>query len=128
MEQRITVGGAEAERIEDTGPTHPRIEPAEFEAALGAEPVGDPVPSEVSLLSLADLGNALLKRLRSSGEPAAGDPNRRCAVPLSPEDVAALGDIVNAIERATGSRPRLGQIASVIVRMHLDTLQRAAGE
>jgi hypothetical protein len=126
MEKRITVRGAEAERIEDTGSTVPRIEAAEFAAGLGAEPCGEELPRGLDPLSLGELGNELLKRLRSSGgRSILTDPTHRCAVPLSQEDVAALADIVTAIERATGARPSLDQIARVVVRMHVAALRSA---
>lgn len=129
MEKRITVRGAEAERIEDTGVALPQIDAAEFAAGLGAEPCGAELPRGLSLLSRADLGNELLKQFRSTrGRFAPADATHRCAVPLSQEDVAALADIVTAIERATGARPSLGQIASVVVRLHVDALRSAAGE
>ena len=38
---------------------------------------------------------------------------------------AALGKIIDTIEQETGARPSLGQIASVIVRAHLDSLKEA---
>jgi hypothetical protein len=60
MAERINVGGAEAERIEDTGPALPRVDAAEFAAGLGAEPCGDRLPPRLSLLSRADLGSAVL--------------------------------------------------------------------
>ena len=129
MEKNITVVGAEAERIRDTGPTLPRIDSAEFAAGLGAEPCGDELPGGLDLLSLAELGNELLKRLRSSrGTPVPADPTHRCEVPLSDADVAALGEIVGAIQRATGAKPSLGQIARVVAYMHLETLRTTAGE
>ena len=43
-------------------------------------------------------------------------------------DVAALEQIVGSIEKAIGSRPSLGQVASVILRTHLDELRKAANE
>jgi hypothetical protein len=129
MADRITVRGAEAERIHDTGQALPRIEGDEFAAALGAEPCGDALPRAPSLLSLADLGNEVLKQLRPGTTASAlADATQRCAAPLSREDVAALADIVAAIERATGARPALGQIARVVGRMHVEALRIAASE
>jgi hypothetical protein len=129
MEDRITDRGAEAERIEDTGAVLPRIGAAEFAAGLGAEPCGDNLPRGVSLLSLADLGNDLLKRLRAGGgRCVVKDSSPQGASPLSQEDMAALTDIIAAIERATGARPSLGQIARVVVRMHADALRSAVCE
>ncbi len=43
--------------------------------------------------------------------------------PLVPEDVAALEQLIHAIEVKTGTKPSLGQVASVILRMHLDALK-----
>jgi hypothetical protein len=124
MAKKAHVVGKEAKRIHDTSRPLPRIEPAEFAAALGAEPCPDPVADNADLISLAALGNDLIKRLRSTGgRPSLTDASERCKVPLSPEDIAALGQIIEEIEKNTGTRPSLGQIASVIVRTHLELLK-----
>ncbi len=44
-------------------------------------------------------------------------------MPLSPQDVAALEQIGGAVEQQTGVRPSLGQIAGVILSLHLDALK-----
>lgn len=40
--------------------------------------------------------------------------------------MAALVDLVAVIERVTGTKPSLGQIASVILRMDLEAMKKAA--
>lgn len=123
MAKKINVVGTAIERIHITGAVLPRVEPAEFAAALGAEPCGERRSKRLDLVSLGDVGTELIKRLRSTGgRPALDGATKRCKVPLSPEDVAALERIIAEIERQTGTRPALGQIASVILRMHLDLL------
>lgn len=127
MAEKINIVGKQAERIQDTGHTLPRIEPSEFAAALGAEPCGERLTGDLDPISLAELGTELIKRLRSTGgRPALADATRSCKVPLSPEDIEALEQIISDIEHATGTRPSLGQIASVILRMHLETLKKTA--
>jgi len=129
MKEKIVVTGPKPPRITDTGPQPRRISPAEFAAALGAEPCDVRLEGDAGPITLASVGVELLKRLRSSGgRPGLPDATQRCKVPLSETDVSALADIVGAIERATGARPSLGQIASVILRMHLETLREAAQE
>ena len=67
------------------------------------------------------------KALRSTGgRPALEDADERCKVPLSAEDVAALEKVLGAIERTSGAKPSLGQIASVILRANLEALKLAA--
>lgn len=124
MEKKPNTVSKALERLEDTGPALPRIEPAEFAAALGAEPIGAPRSKHLDLVSLGELGNQLIKRLRSTGgRPALADATHRCKVPLSSDDIAALEEIIEVLERETGAKPSLGQIASVILRTHLEGLK-----
>src|SRR5260370_12565202 len=99
MAKKINIVGKALERIDITGRALPRVEPAEFAAALGAEPCGERRSKHLDLISLGELGNELLKRLRSTGgRPALEGATERCKVPLSPEDVAALATIIDDIE------------------------------
>src|SRR5439155_22374609 len=69
----------------------------------------------------------LLERLRSSGgRPALADATVHCRVPLSAEDVQTLEAMVAEIGESTGAKPSVGQLASVIVRLHLNALKNAA--
>jgi hypothetical protein len=124
MAKKSNIVGKALERIGITGPALPRIEPNAFAAALGAEACGERHAKHLDLISLGELGNELIKRLRSTGgRPSLEGATERCKVPLSPSDVAALERIVDAIEAKTGTRPALGQIASVILRAHLELLK-----
>jgi hypothetical protein len=110
--------------IDVAGQALPRVEPAEFAAAMGAEACDERHAKHLDLISLGELGNELIKRLRSTGgRPALEGATKRCKVPLSSGDVADLEKIIDAIEAKTGTRPALGQIASVILRAHLDSLK-----
>jgi hypothetical protein len=72
--KKINVMGKPDRCIELTGRLHRRIEPEEFAAALGAEPVGEAHAPNLDPVSLAVLGSELIKRLRSSGgRPALAD-------------------------------------------------------
>jgi hypothetical protein len=125
MTKKVHITGKAVERIEVTGRAMRRIEPSELAEVLGAEPCGERVAGDLDPIALAQLGNELIKRLRSSGgRPTLQDASERCKVPLSREDIKALEEIVTEIERSTGTRPSLGQIASVILRTHLDLLTR----
>ena len=124
MTKKVNIVGKSLEQIESTGRDLPRVEPAEFAAALGAEPCGERHSAHLDLISLGELGNELIRRLRSTGgRPSLEGATERCKVPLSPGDIADLEQIINAIEAKTGTRPALGQIASVILRIHLDMLR-----
>jgi hypothetical protein len=82
MAKKITTTGTPARRIEVTGKPQRRIEPAAFAAALGAEPCDEPHASNLDPVALAELGQELIKRLRSSGgRPALPDATERCKVP-----------------------------------------------
>jgi hypothetical protein len=125
MAKKINIVGKKAEQIQNTGPSLPRIEPSEFAAAIGAEPCGEPHSERLDPISLLALGNELLKRLRSTGgRPSLEGATELCKVPLRPEDVKALEEISKAIEQETDARPSLGQIASVILKSHLDLLRK----
>ena len=127
MAKKVKVIGTQPKRVRVVDRPQRRIEPSELAAALGAEPCGERFSGQLDPISLAEIGNELLKRRRSTGgRPSLADATERCKVPLSKEDVAALEEIVAAIERATGSKPALGEIASVIIRMHLHAVRNAA--
>ena len=124
MAKKNNIVGNALERIEITGQALPRIESAEFAAALGAEACGELRTKHLDLISLGGLGNELIKRLRSTGgRPALEGATERCKVPLTPDDVAKLEQIIALMEAETGKRPALGQIASVILSTYLDSLR-----
>jgi len=123
MAKKINIVSKALERIDISGPALPRVEQAEFAAALDAEPCGDLLTHQLDLISLGELGNALIKRLRSTGgRPWLEGTTERCKVPLTPDDVAKLEQIIAVLEAETGKRPALGHIASVILSIHLDSL------
>src|SRR5258707_1382535 len=117
MTKKIDITGAVAERIQDTGPTLPQIDASELVDGIGAEPCGERQSVQLDPISLAHLGNELVQRLRSTGgRPSLADATERCKVPLSREDVAALSEIAATVQRTTGTKPSLAQIASIIIR------------
>jgi hypothetical protein len=118
------VAGKSLGRMKITGRALPRVEPAEFAAALGAEPAGQRRSTNLDLISLGDLGNEVIRHLRSTGgRTALEGATEHCKVPLSGSDIVHLEQIIDAIEAKTGKRPALAQIASAILRMHLDSLK-----
>lgn len=120
MTKKIKITGKGADRINITGKALPHIEPAEFAAALGAEPCCVSMSGGLDAIAIGAIGQELLKRLRSTGgRPALEDADQICKVPLSAADVAALERIGEAIGEQTGTKPSLGQIASVILREQL---------
>jgi hypothetical protein len=124
MAKKINIVGKKAERIRNTGPSLPRIEPSEFAAGIGAEPCGEPHSKNLDPISLLALGNELLKRLRSTGgRPSLEGATEQCKVPLRPEDMAALQEMQKAIEQKTGTKPSIGQVASIILRTRLDEME-----
>jgi hypothetical protein len=124
MAKKIIVTGKPARRVEVSGKPQRRVEPQEFAAALGAEPVGEAHAPNLDPLSLAALGSELIKRLRSSGgRPALADATEICRVPLSAEDVKTLEGMIAQLEESSGTKPSVGQLVSVIVRAHLQSLQ-----
>ncbi|SRR5579872_3143821 len=126
MAKEITIVGAKPKKIEVVDQPKRRIDPAEFAAALGAKPSGLQVHGNLDPITLAELGTQILNRLRSSGgRPALSDATVHCRVPLSAEDIKTLESMVAQIAGATGAKPSVGQLASVIVRLHLNALRSA---
>src|SRR3984893_18975391 len=126
MAKKITIVGAKPKKIEVVDRPKRRIDAAEFAAALGANPTGQQVRRDLDPLALAELGTQLLHRLRSSGgRPALADATVNCRVPLSAEDIKTLETMVAQIGVSTGANPSVGQLASVIVRLHLNALKSA---
>jgi hypothetical protein len=106
--------------------SHPRrrVEPFDLAKALGAAPRGLRIGGDLDPIALAELGTELIQRLRSSvGRPSLCNATEYCRVPLSPEDVAALEKIIGQIVASTGTKPSVGQLASVIVRNYLSGLE-----
>ena len=105
-------------RIIDTGTPATRIDPEEFAAAMGAELVAS--VAHLDPITLIELGNELLRRLRSTGgRPALDDATETIRVPLSAGDVAALARVTAMVSGANGAKPSLGQVASAILRLYL---------
>jgi hypothetical protein len=124
MAKKINIIGAKPRKITIVDQPKRRIEPQEFAAALGAHPLGQQVGGSLDPIALAELGTQLLHRLRSSGgRPALLDATINCRVPLSAEDVVTLENMVEQIAESTGRKPSVGQLAGVIVRLHLNVLQ-----
>lgn len=129
MAKKISETGKPARRIEVSGKPQRRIEPDTLAAAVGAEPIGEVHAQNLDPVSLAALGSELIKRLRSSGgRPALADATEICRVPLSAEDVKALEGMVAQLEASNGAKPSVGQLVSVIVRAHLQTLSPAPAD
>lgn len=128
MARKINIVGASPRKIEVVDQPKRRIAPEELAAALGANPTGQPVPRNLDPIALAELGTQLVHRLRSSGgRPALADATVNCRVPLSAEDVKTLERMLAHIGASTGVKPSVGQLASVIVRLHLNALKTAPG-
>jgi hypothetical protein len=124
MAKSVIISAASAEKIQNTGRALPRIEPSELAAGLGAETLTERISGDFDPISLAELGNELIRRLRSTGgRPSLTGAAERCKVPLSAEAMEALDQIVKVIEPMTGTRPSLGQIASVILTIQLESLK-----
>ena len=121
MTKKIIATEKPARRIEASEKSQRRIEPENFAAALQAEPVGEVHAANLDPLTLAALGNELIKRLRSSGgRPALVDATEICRVPLRVEDVETLERMIVQLGESNGVKPSVGQLVSVIVRAHLE--------
>ena len=117
--EKVRIAGKSVERLNIIGESAPRVDPAAFAAALGAEPCGD-AHGHLDLISLGELGSQLIRQFRESGERSERE------VRLSPNETAELAKIFAAIEAKTGKRPELTRIAGVILSVHMDSLNRPA--
>jgi len=96
---------------------------------MGAVPCEERAPKGSDLIPLGELGIRIIERLRSADEQKRSkNAKGRRKDPLSTEEIEALEEIVSVIGEATGSRPTLGQVANVILRMHVEELRKAARE
>src|SRR5262245_50791305 len=106
MAKKIEIVGEEPKKIKIVDQPNRRIEPAEFAAALGANPAGGQAAGNLDLIALAELGTQLLARLRSSGgRPALTDATEICRVPLSADDLKTLEEMVGQLEGSSGVKP-----------------------
>ena len=120
MAKRIKITDTPKRQIRVTDVPKRRIEPSEAAKALGAEPCGNQIGGDLDPILLAELGNKVVSRLRSSGgRPALSDATELCRVPLSEQDMEALSNITARIEHKTGLKPSPGQVASTILRDYL---------
>ena len=109
-------------RIIDTGPTLPRLDPAEVAAALGAKPTGATTAGVVGPFTLFALRQELFRRLTSTGgRPALPDADKVGKVPLSEKQRARLDELAAAIAEP-GFSPSAGQVANVLLTWGLDQL------
>ncbi len=123
MAGKISIVDAKPKKIEIADQPKRRVDSAELAAALGANPKGAQAIGELDPINLAELGTQLLLRLRSSdGKSVLADSTINCPVPLAMEDVKTLEDIISHIE-APESQPSVGELVSVIVRLHLSALK-----
>jgi hypothetical protein len=125
MAKKINIVGAKPRTFDIVDQPKRRVAPDELAAALGAKPSGPRYSGNLDPLALAELGTQLLQRLRSSGgRPALADATIHCRVPLSADDVTTLETMVSHIGASTGAKPSVGQLVSVIVRLHLDAIKK----
>ena len=110
------------QKIIDTSPTRPKLDPAEVAKALGAKPTGVKIEGAPGPVSLFALRQELFRRLTSTGgRPALPDADKVGKVPLSEKQWARLEDLAAAIA-GPGFSPSAGQVANVLLTWALDQL------
>jgi hypothetical protein len=127
--KKIEPTGSRVRTIQVTGSTVTRVTPEEVAARLGAEPITPLLEHDDDLLSLAEVGSELVKRLRSSGgRPALVGATHRAKIPLSGADLEGLEKIAEAIASLRGFKPSVGQVASVILNRNIIALMQTTRE
>lgn len=120
MAKKVKLIEKEQKRILVSNKPLERIEPVTLAAGIGAVPCGVQVTANVDPISLAELGSALISRLRSSGgRPALEGATEICRVPVSQKDLQRLEEMTCEVAQQTGTRPSPGQLASLIVHKYL---------
>lgn len=122
MPPRYPLTRADIQRIVHTGPTYPKLDPAEVAKALGAEPTGLKIEGPLGPFTLFALRQELFRRLTSTGgRPALPDADKVGKVPLSEKQRARLDELAAAIAEP-GFSPSAGQVANVLLTWALDQL------
>ena len=108
--------------IQDTSVSLPQIDPSKVRQALGAEDSTERLAEALSPVTLFALREELMRRLQSSGgRPALVGTTRRAKIPLRDEEWQQLEDLASAIA-SPGFAPSAGQVASVLLRLSLDSV------
>jgi hypothetical protein len=123
MAKKIVTTESTAPRIRTTSPTQPSIDPAVVARALGAEPTG--VKREGGgPIALSLLRAARAEAPRPDGTPSApGGTSPAENVPVSDADWQELERLAASLAEE-GFTPSAGQVASVLLRMSLETLAK----
>ncbi|HUG92563.1 MAG TPA: hypothetical protein VML55_17115 [Planctomycetaceae bacterium] len=115
-------------RIRDTSTALARIDPSQVASALDAEPVDFGFSGGGGPLSLFQIRQELLDRLRSTGgRPSLAEASRRAKIPLSAAQWKELEGIAAEVA-SPGFAPSAGQIASVLLSLSLRTIRSARQE
>jgi len=113
-------------KVQVSGPTLRRVDPAKVARALGAERTGQPVSTRQSPAALFGLRQALASRLRSrGGRPSLGLAQRQ-KIPLAEADWKMLHHLAQNLSK-DGVHPTPGQVASELLREKLHQVCRAIG-
>ena len=111
-------------RIRDTSQRLPRIDGSQAALRLGGELAGLSLVGSGGPLSLYQVRQELVERLRSTGgRPGLTEASRRVKIPLSAAQWKEL-EAVAAEVAAPGFTPSAGQIASVLLSLSLRSIRR----
>ena len=126
MTTRIRTTGKKATRIRTTGKKVERLEPAEFAAAIGAQPVTrEELANPRSALFLAMMASLERRRQSTGGRPGLEGIDKRVKIPVSNRDWKSLEEIASKIAKP-GSTPSPSQIASVVMSMAIEAIAKNA--
>jgi hypothetical protein len=126
MTKKIKPTEATLKPIRDTGPILARVEPAQVQKALGAEPATEALADALAPVTLFTIREELVRRLQSSGgRPGLSGVSRRAKIPLSDEEWLELEELATAIS-SPGFAPTAGQVASVLLTLSLHSVATRA--
>jgi hypothetical protein len=133
MNQKYVVVTPNTPRIVHTGPTLPKLDPAEVAKALGAKPVGARTEGALGPITLFAVRQELFRRLQSTGgRPGLPDTDNVTKVPTNEKQRKRLEELAAAISEE-GFSPSAGQVANVLLTWALaqlgpDAIKKLAAE
>jgi hypothetical protein len=126
MTKRIQTTETAFNPIRDTGTPLPRVDPAQVQVALGAEPAAEGLAEVLAPVTLFAVRAELARRLQSSGgRPGLSGVSRRAKIPLSDQEWLGLEELAAAIS-SPGFAPTAGQVASVLLKLSLHSVTARA--
>jgi hypothetical protein len=127
MNERVRTIESTVRPIRTTDSPLPQVDPALVAAALGAEATGDKIPHAGPVTLYALRAELFRRRVSRGGRPGIAGTDQRPKIPLSDEDWAKLEELAATLG-GPGSSPSAGQVASVLLSLAIESVDRPVRE